>query len=222
MGAGRRARPGQGHGAARVEGRAPDRGAGAPAPCDARRRCLSPDHSPGGVSVPARAVRACLPSRVVPQDQEAEVQAHRARRQPERGVENRALPGGLVQGLSEPRLPAVEQSREGRSRRPGSPDRDRRQGEVRRAQPDPAPAGRHDRGPGRPRGRRQAVVRGQPRHLRVGEGQGRARDRRRHDRAAGAEVRQRRQQHGQDQRDGRGGHAQRQGAAPAPTRQHLL
>ena len=54
-------------------------------------------------------------------------------------------------------------------------------------------------------GARQALVRGESRHLRVGEAAERPRDRRRHHRAAGAEVRERRQQHGQDRRHRGGG-----------------
>ena len=77
-------------------------------------------------------------------------------------------------------------------------------------QPDPAAAGGRDRGAGGPRGRRQALVRGEPPDVRVGEGHGHPRHRRRDDRAPGAEVGQCRQRHGQDVRERGGPPARRQ------------
>ncbi len=91
-----------------------------------------------------------------------------------------------------------------------------------KVQSHPAPARGHHRGPGRPRRRRQAVVRGRSRHLRVGEAPQRPRHRRRHNRPAGAEVGDGRQRHGQDLRErGRDPHERAAGALGAAG-QHLL
>ena len=98
----------------------------------------------------------------------------------------------------------------------------RRPRAVRRAQSHPPPAGRGHRARGRAGRCQQPVVRGEPRHLRVGEAAGGARDRRRHHRPAGAEIRQHRERHGQDLRDGDRPPAERQGAPGARAGQHLL
>ena len=171
----------------------------------AQQLAAMPDGGVFVLSIPLAAYR-CPPGPyertslggVVPQDQQAQGEADRAGRQPEHHLEGRAVPGGVA-GLSEHRLPGVEPGGRGRpgqqgSRAPSSTD------PLRRGQRDPAPArGRH-RGAGGPGGRRQALVRGQPRDLRVGEAPGHPRDRRRHHRPPGAEVGQRRQRDGQDHR----------------------
>ena len=66
--------------------------AGAAARGDAGRRRLRADACRRRLSLPARPLRADLPGGLVPQDQQAAVQAHRARRQPEHRLEGRALP----------------------------------------------------------------------------------------------------------------------------------
>ena len=89
---------------ARLEGRAADRRAGPAAPGHAGRRRVRHDGSAGRLSLPARPLRARLPDRLVSQDQEAEGQADRPRRQQRHRLEDGALQGRLP-GLSEPRVP---------------------------------------------------------------------------------------------------------------------
>ncbi len=141
VGAGRRARPEPGQGAARVEGGAADRAARPAARRDARRRRVRAEHPARGLPVPAGPLRAHLDGGLVPQDQQAEVEADRARRQPEHHLEGRALPGGMA-GLSEHRLPRREPRRRRGPGEQGSAHRVR-QDPLRRGERDPAPARGH-------------------------------------------------------------------------------
>ena len=121
VGSGRGARPEPGQGAPRLEGGAADRRAGQADRGHARRRRLRAHGAPRRVPLPARSLRAHLPGGLVPQDQQAARQDHRARRQPERRLEDRSLPRG-VEGLPQSRLPRVQQGhrrRSGRARRCG-------------------------------------------------------------------------------------------------------
>ena len=89
VGSGRGARPEPGQGAPRLEGGAADRRAGQADRGHVRRRRLRAHRAPRRVPVPARSLRAHLPGGLVPQDQQAARQDHRARRQPERRLEDR-------------------------------------------------------------------------------------------------------------------------------------
>jgi len=82
LGRDRRLRRGGGReDAACLEGRAADRAAAPAARGDARRRHRDHRRARQSVPLPARAVRAHLDDRALPQDREAEVEADRARRQ---------------------------------------------------------------------------------------------------------------------------------------------
>ena len=71
-----------------------------------RRRRGGHDGATGRLPLPAGALRAGVADRVVHQDQEAEVEADRARRQSQRRLEDGAVPQG-VGGVPEPRVPRL-------------------------------------------------------------------------------------------------------------------
>ena len=106
---------GQGHRPQRVEGRPPDGGLGPADPVHGRRGSVRPDRSPRRVSLPARALRAHLPGGLVSEEQETQIQGRRPRREPEHRLQGGPVPRGLA-GLSQHRLPAVQQGHQARRR----------------------------------------------------------------------------------------------------------
>ncbi len=116
-------RPRAGDDPALVEGRRADRGVAPPARGDARRRRLRAVDPGRAVSLPAGALRARVPGRLVLQAGQAEVEGADPRRQRRRHVEGAAVQEGLGRGV------------QGHRRVPGQPraDRCRRRRRARRS-----------------------------------------------------------------------------------------
>ena len=108
---------GAGDDPARMEGRPADRGAAPAAGGDARRRRLRAVDPGRAVSLPAGAVRARVPGRLVLQAREAEVEGAGARRQRRRHFEGTALQEGVGGGVPGHRRVPAELRADRRRRR---------------------------------------------------------------------------------------------------------